>query len=297
MLFILCGVCTTTAAALIHPVTDGQLNLQELTEVPLMAAMFLAMAWQAERRQRAVEVAQRLAHSEHEARERERDFVRDASHEIRSPITLARGHVELLLRSGLDGQSAADAEVALAELDRLSRVSDALLTIARMEQQDELQPSAVDLAESLSRSVRRWSGVARRRWLLDVGTDVVARADPDRLEAAVDALLENAVQHTDEGGLISLCVRADGDLVVVEVGDDGPGVPPEHRERIFERFYRRSTGRNPSGSGLGLSIVQAVAVAHGGDVSVRPGPVGGAVFALRLPVAGPQLPTDLLAVG
>lgn len=287
MLAILSGVCLCTAAVLLKPVTDGQLNVQEMAEVPLMAAMFLAMAWHAERRQRAIEVAQRLADSEHEARERERDFVRDASHEIRSPITLVRGHLELLLRSGLDATSTEDANIALSELDRLSRISDGLLTIARMEQPNGLRLMPVDLAELLSRSIRHWSGAASRRWLLDVGTDVTVRADPDRVEAAVDALLENAVQHTEEGGLIALTLRAEGACAVVGVADDGVGVPPEHWDRIFERFYRRNNERNPSGSGLGLSIVQAIATAHEGEVSVGTGTRGGAAFWMRLPVRGP----------
>lgn len=295
MLAILGGVCLSTAAVLVTPVTDGQLNVQEIAEVPLMAAMFLAMAWHAERRQRAVEVAQRLAESEHEARERERDFVRDASHEIRSPITLVRGHLELLLRSGLDAASTEDANIALSELNRLSRISDGLLTIARMEQPNGLRLVPVDLAEILSRSIRHWSGAASRRWLLDVGTDVGVRADPDRVEAAVDALLENAVQHTEEGGLIALTLRADGDCVVLGVADDGAGVPVEQRDRIFERFYRRNSERNPSGSGLGLSIVQAIAVAHDGQVSVGRGTPGGAAFSVRLPVRGPAEPDPLLA--
>lgn len=294
MFAILGGVCLSTGAVLIQPVTDGQLDLQEMAEVPLMAVMFLAMAWHAHRRQRAVEVAQLLAASEHEARERERDFVRDASHEIRSPITVARGHLELMLRTGLGPSQSEDAMVAMAELDRLSHISDGLLMIARLEQPNGLYLAPVDLAETLSLSVRRWSVVAPRRWLLEVDTDAIVRADAERLGTALDALLENAVQHTEQDSRIALRVRAEGAAhVVLEVADDGPGVAPELRERIFERFYHRGHERNPSGSGLGLSIVQAIAVAHGGEVRAQASPDGGALFALRLPVLGPAEPTRL----
>ena len=296
MFAILAAVCLSTSAVLLQPVTDGQLDLQEMAEVPLMAAMFLAMAWHAQRRQRAVEIAQLLAASEHEARERERDFVRDASHEIRSPITVARGHLELLLRSGLGPSQSEDAAVAMAELDRLSHISDGLLMIARLEQPNGLYLAPVDLAETLSLSVRRWSAVAPRRWLLDVAADVVVRADGERLGAALDALLENAVQHTDENSRITLRLRAQGsEHVVLEVADDGPGIALELRERIFERFYHRGHERNPNGSGLGLSIVQAIAVAHGGDVTVQTSLEGGALFAIRLPVLGPAEPAPLPA--
>lgn len=293
---ILGGVCLSTSAVLFQPVTDGQLDLQEMAEVPLMAAMFLAMAWHAHRRQRAVEVAQLLAASEHEARERERDFVRDASHEIRSPITIARGHLELLLRAGLDPSQSEDATVAMAELDRLSHISDGLLMIARLEQPNGLYLAPLDLAETLAQSVRRWSAVAPRRWLLEVGTDVVVRADGERLGVALDALLENAVQHTQENSRITLRLRALGtEHVVLEVSDDGPGIALELRERIFERFYHRGHERNPNGSGLGLAIVQAIAVAHGGEVTLQTSLEGGAQFAIHLPVLGPPEAAELTA--
>src|SRR5439155_951690 len=112
-------------------VTRGHERLDELTEVPLMAGMFVAMVWHARRRQAALQEVSRLAENEHRMLERERDFLRDASHELRTPVTVARGHADLIREAASDDQIARDAEIVLDELARLSRISERLLLLAR----------------------------------------------------------------------------------------------------------------------------------------------------------------------
>src|SRR5262249_33502356 len=132
----------------------------------------------------------------------------------------------------------------------------------------------------------RWAEVAPRAWRLGSVADVVVDADETWLRAGLDALLENAVQHTADYDRIELGARREGSEVVVTVEDDGHGIPPQALEHIFERFARAdaSRSRRSGGAGLGLSIVAAIARAHGGSCRAGNAPGGGALFELRLPL-------------
>jgi two-component system, OmpR family, sensor kinase len=294
-LLVCTAVCALTAGAFAGPIAAGWIHPDELTEVPLMAAMFLAMVWHAQRRAAAMEEVRRLAESERRLRERERDFVRDASHELRTPITVARGYAELIRAAHEASEAGDDAEQILGELEKLTRISERLLTLARAEQADFLRRAPLDLEDLITRTARRWTVAAERRWQVEVGEDGELLADAERLEAALDALIENAVAATAEGGRILLRagVREDGHAVV-EVVDDGIGIRPEHLDRVFDRFWRvdKDRGRERGGSGLGLAIVRAIVEAHGGSVGVASELGFGSTFSLRLPCC---LPTDALA--
>lgn len=282
---VLVVISVVTGIALLGPVLDGQVNPQELTEVPLMGAMFLAMAWHARRHQAAVEDVRRMAASQQETLDREHEFVRDASHELKTPITVARGHLELVLARVEDPEVAEDTAVALAELDRLAQIADRLLMLARVERPGELRNEELDLSELLGVAARRWSQVCPRRWLVEVGQESSVRGDADRLEAAIDALVENAVQATHEGGLIQLRSRDVPGGTVIDVVDDGVGIPAGSLNRVFDRFWRLPLGTQTqrSGSGLGLSIVKAIAEAHGGSVAVHSEQGRGSTFSILLP--------------
>ena len=214
--------------------------------------------------------------------ERQERFLHDASHELRTPVTIARGHLELLRREQPD---APELEVALDELGRMERIVERLLLLAKSEQQG-FAFEEIDLEAFLSDLFIRWSEVAPRAWRLDVDLAGRLLADPEALRNALDALLENAVKYTDPGDAIELAAHADGaGGVVIEVSDSGSGVPPEALPRIFDRWARADGARTRErgGAGLGLAIVAAVARAHGGRCSVRPLPRGTA-FRLHLPV-------------
>jgi signal transduction histidine kinase len=283
---VLVAVMCSTGVVLTWTVIHEQERIDELTEVPLMAAMFLALVWQANRRQRAVEDARAATEGERRMSERQRAFVRDASHELRTPITIARGHTELI-RQGVrdDDPSAHDVDVVLDELGRLSKLSDRLLTLAAADHPAFLGTDDVPVERLLAETVRRWTPAARRRWSSVVDAPGTVAADRVRLEAALDALIENAVNATTDDGLIALSAREDGSTLILEVADDGLGIAPDDLPQVFEPFSRRERdrARGSGGTGLGLAIVKAIVEAHGGSVDVRSSPLEGTTFTIRLP--------------
>jgi signal transduction histidine kinase len=292
---LLLVVMAVTGAALAWTVVRGNERLDELTEVPLMAAMFVAMVWHAHRRRAAVEETERLAESEHRLLEGQREFVRDASHELRTPITVARGHAELIRDSGVNGQVASDAGVVLDELGRLARLSERLLILTAADDPGFLSRAEIEVEPLVVGLMRRWSPTAERAWRVRVTAEGTVRADRERLETALDALMENAVKATDEGSPILVASRREGHRLVLGVTDEGRGISAEDLPRIFERFYRvdRARSRDTGGTGLGLAIVKHVAENHGGSVSVTSELGAGTTFEVTLPAASaePKRPT------
>ena len=284
-LVVLAVVMVLTSCALAFTVIRGNENLDELAEVPLMAAMFLAMVWHALRRQAATEQAHRLADSEHRLLEAQREFVSDASHELRTPITIARGHVELIRESGLKPQAGKDAEVVLDELGRLSRLSERLLILAAAEHPGFLSLEDADVGSLIAGVERRWQGAAARSWDVRVTDRGSVRLDRERFEIALDAVVENAVKATEEGDPIRIESRRDGGDLIVEVVDDGAGIPGDQLARIFDRFARADPdrARGGGGTGLGLPIARAIARSHGGDLTAESAFGRGSVLRFRLP--------------
>jgi signal transduction histidine kinase len=275
------AVAVVTGIPLVLHAQDGDTGWQETSEIPLMALLFLVMVWHVRRRMAATAEAHRLAESERQARERQRRFVRFASHELRTPITVARGFTELLGAQQQDPAGAEDIAVVLDELDKLESIAARLLALAQADE-DSIHAEEVDLAALLERTAHRWrAGAPDRRWKVECPA-LRVWADPARLEVAVDSAVENAVRHTEEDGTIVLRGLAAGDEVVVEVADDGVGIAAGQLPLVFEQFH--SAGPH-AGTGLGLAIVRAVAEAHRGRVSATNGPDGGAVITLVLPTA------------
>jgi len=274
----LSAVVLVSGVALVAMSERGQVSAAELTEVPLMAAMFVAMVWHARRRQAALEELRRVT-------ERERDFVRDASHELRTPITIARGHAELIRAAAESDQIVADAEIVLDELSRLERVAERLLLLAAVEHPGFLRLSLVDVDALVTETGRRWSASATRAWRVHADAGGLVYADGERLSYALDALIENAVKFTSNGGAIAIRAWKAGDAAMIEVRDDGPGVAPEQSGRIFERF---AGTRGGGGTGLGLPIVKAIVEAHGGSITLHSSVGAGASFRVRLPGFRPQ---------
>jgi two-component system OmpR family sensor kinase len=291
-MLLLLVVMAVTGAALAWTVAHGNERLDELTEVPLMAAMFVAMVWHAHRRRAAIEETNRLAESEHRLLERQREFVRDASHELRTPITVARGHAELIRDAGVDGQVAMDAEVVLDELGRLSSLSERLLILTAAEDPAFLSRMDIEVEPLLVGLMRRWGPTAERTWQVRVGVDGTISADRERLETALDALMENAVEATDEGSRIRVGCRGEGDTLVLEVTDEGSGICAEDLPRIFEPFSKiePDRARLNGGTGLGLSIAKAIVDAHGGSIAVESAEGRGTTIRIRLPGLRPSWP-------
>jgi signal transduction histidine kinase len=275
---VLIVVMVTTGAALLHASVSHHHGFDELSEVPLMAAMFLAMVWHARRRQVAVDALAR-------ASAREREFARDASHELRTPITIARGHAELVRDAVTGFEEERDVEVVLDELDRLAATTARLLAIAAAEQVDALVCRPVDVRQLVLQTLNRWSATAPRDWGCDARATGTLDADPGRLITALDALIENAVAATAAGDPITLNCRPAGSTLHIEVRDGGRGIAPADLERVFERFARvvPPDADAAAGTGLGLAIVKAIAEAHGGYASATSEPGAGAAFVLSLP--------------
>jgi signal transduction histidine kinase len=282
---VLGAVMAATGVALVWTVVQGNRAADEVSEVPLMAAMFVVMAWHAQRRQRAVDSAEQAAVSERKARDRQREFVRDASHELRTPITVARGHAELARATAQDPRTERDMEVILDELDRLSRLSDRLLVLAAADHPDFLARQELQVRPFVQDRARRWAQTAPRAWEAAIGADGSVPADRDRLATAVDALVENAVDATEDGDRIRIGAAAEGAMLVIEVADAGKGIDAQLLPHLFERFWRpqEDRGRGSGGTGLGLAIVRAIAEAHGGTAEVSSSSGEGSVFRLRLP--------------
>jgi two-component system, OmpR family, sensor kinase len=281
---VLGGVAIVTGASILADAFDGLQLWGELFEVPLMSAMFLAMVWHARRRTQALAIVEALADERASLLEQEEQLLHNVSHELRTPVTIARGHLELLDRR-LAGD-VPELTVAFDELARVERIVERVLLLAQAERADWLVRAPIPLVSFLEDVLMRWAGIAPRAWRLGEIVDVTLTADETWLRAALDALLENAVQHTDDYGHIVLSARAEADSVVISVADDGDGIAPTQLDEIFQRFARTdaSRSRRAGGAGLGLAIVAAVARAHGGSCAARSNGDRGAAFDLRLPV-------------
>jgi signal transduction histidine kinase len=281
-LVLLVAVMVLTGVPIASHVVGGAQWVEKIIRVPLMAALFLAVVWHARRRVEAVRIAESRAEELRSMLERQERFLHDASHELRTPVTIARGHLELAAEhSG----TSAEREVALDELARIDAIIGRLLLLASAGQPDFLQTEEVDLEGFLEDIFMRWSEVAPRAWRLGTLAPGRLLVDPDRLRAALDALLENAVKFTRERDAIELRAVPNGPRhIVIEVHDEGCGVREEALERIFDRFGRADAARTRSdgGVGLGLAIVDAIAKRHGGRCTVTSTPRG-SVFALALP--------------
>jgi len=271
-------------------VISGQQDADYLVLVPLVAVMFLVMVWHGRRRLAALE--ERLAALEEVQRvskenlrllEQQRLFLLDASHELGTPITVALGHAELIEQAATD-QVADDARVVVSELGRLRKQAGRMLLLASAGDPGflELAPFALDAL--VMDALERW-GYTPRRWRLGEVTEASVTGDRDRLAAALDALLENAIAHTGPDDQIELSVRLADGQAVFTVSDSGSGIPGDDLERIFDRFSRGhpSRRRKSGGFGLGLPTVQAIAEAHQGSVRVRSTVGAGSTFELLVP--------------
>lgn len=212
----------------------------------------------------------------------QRAFINDASHELRTPITIVRGHLELM---GDDPEERRQT-VALVtdELDRMSRLVDDLLLLAKAERTDFLRVEPIDVRELADELLAKAQALGPRDWRLDSRAGGTIAGDRQRITQALMNLAGNAVEHTLEGDTIEIGTAREACATRLWIADHGPGVSPRDRERVFERFARGSSvARRSDGAGLGLAIVKAIAEAHGGRVSLADTPGGGATFSLTIP--------------
>jgi signal transduction histidine kinase len=263
------GRITRTAAGLGRGEMDGRLGDQtRADEVGELAATFDDMA-------------DRVA----AAMDAQRRLLADVSHQLRTPLTVARGHLEVLQRTGREDPVEVDQTVSLVvdELDHMRRLVERLLLLGAAMEPDFLEPEPIEL-RSLLADVQESSRVlGDRRWLVDDVPELVIVGDPGKLRGALLNLTDNATRATAVGGIVEIGAgRLSDGGVELHVADDGPGIPSAQRLAAMERF-RRPGGADRGSGGLGLSIVKAVAEAHGGTMEIGESCYGGCLVRIVLP--------------
>jgi len=216
----------------------------------------------------------------------QRQFLDDASHELRAPLTVIRGHVELLELEADPEERNATITLITNEIERMSRIVEDLLLLAKADRPDFFTMKPVDIAELTTDVYRKAAVLCTREWQLESTAIAVITADGQRLTQAMMQLAQNACEHTDDSASIRIGSRVEEGLVRLWVHDSGSGVPPADAERIFERFVKGPD--RPDGSGLGLAIVAAIAKAHDGHARVSPDSGVGARFELIIPSQSPK---------
>jgi signal transduction histidine kinase len=263
MIAAMVTVTLVTGLILCHHAAQGRIGWEEIAEVPLMAALFGVMVWHVQRRNQALNEVRRMAGAERRRLEVQQLFLRLASHELRTPITVARGYTELVRKTHQDAATLEDTEIILDELDKLTRITHRVVTLMQMEEPYPLHPTDLDM--ELIRIGRRWGPTADRRWSVhsDIGTRLV---NAERLEAAIDCLIENAVKFTSSGDCITLVGSSNAEGWQVEVIDTGAGMTVD---QIAALLGGRLLGTTDTGTGLGMAIVRSVVTAIDGDINVH----------------------------
>jgi len=276
---------TATAVA----IADGEAELDQRVATPAPGTeageLGIALNQMLERLESAFEARE-------ESQERLRQFVADASHELRTPVTTIRGYAELYRIGGLADDGELDEAMRRTEQEavRMSRLVDDMLTIAKLGAGRPLDMHPVELTRLLDDAAADARATDRSRPIVvEHDSSLVVTGDEDRLRQVIANVVGNALVHTPPGTRIELRARRDGADAVVEIADDGPGMPQEVAARITERFYRADPGRSRhrGGSGLGLSIADAAVAAHGGTIDVESDLGRGTVVRVRIPLASP----------
>jgi len=221
----------------------------------------------------------------------QRDFVSDASHELRSPLTVLRGRIEQLTDHAGDRESvAAEADELMREVRRMERLTDDMLTLAKAERGGLVQRRRVPIDDFVEDLRRDLPLLGPRHYSVESTAHGDLDADPDRLAQVLRNLVTNAVRHTSAEGHIDISVGSDNGAAVFAVSDDGTGIEPDQLGRIFDRFHRTDEGRSRAegGSGLGLAIARAIVEAHGGSIAAESPPGDGATIRFSIPGYNPR---------
>lgn len=288
-------VMVATGMMLLDPAISSQAPYDELIELPMMVILLLVMTRLTNHRKAAMEQLNAVSQHNVALLEQQREFVQNASHELRTPVTVALAHAELAQHAA-PAQISPDVSIVIDELGRMRRLVDDLLKLATVQMGSSTTAPPLALAGFVENAVRRWR-VIPRTWEMPVLEDVRVRIDQHRLEAAVDALFENAVRFTSDGDRIDVTVARDDMSAIITVADSGPGIPEDQRLTVLERFRRGNSsptelhrGNAGGNFGLGLSIVKVVADSAGGGVVIGPSDLGGASVSIHLPALEASAP-------
>lgn len=276
---------------LLRPIIDITETAQKMNEKNLSARINVA-GTQNELRDLAVVINDMLSRIE-AAYNRQKQFVSDASHELRTPIAVIQGYAGLLERWGKDNPDVRDEAIAAiaGETRSMKELVENLLFLARHDKKTlSLSFEPFDSAEMLRELIRETEIIAKDHIIVDGG--IVActlRADRQTVKQAVRVFVENAIKYTQAGGTVSVSSAIQDHLLSITVTDNGRGIKKADLARVFDRFYRADEARNSQmgGHGLGLAIARIIAISHGGKIRVRSQPGQGSAFTLDLPIQGP----------
>lgn len=282
------AITASTGIALVKHAVSQIIGWEECSEIVLMGVLVALLIWHVDRHRLAQRRLNQLRETERVRAHNREVAARFGSHEVRTRLTIAHGFTELIRDASTDELQRSDAEVVLAELNKATALATKLLKFVRFETATSW--TTMDLEALINRTVRRWTITTDRQWT-DFCTVGQFAGDEERLEAAVDCLIENAVKFTVPGDAISVEAHVDGTDVQLSVRDSGVGIPADELHRITEIFQTGASAGSRAGSGLGLAIVSAVAEAHGGSLLVQSQPGSGTCVTLRLPLASAQPPT------
>lgn len=280
-----------TGGILVVRAAGGVIGWEETAEIPLMAILVALSVWHVRRREFAWAELSKMANRDRMHAEQRERLSRLTSHEMRTPLTIAMGYLDLLLDGESDGDRREDLLVVRDELGRLSRAGERLLRMMRLP--DEQRREQVHVGELFDQVASRWSTVADRRWRVDADA-VGCFVSAERLRACLDTLIENAVRHTGNGDAIRLTAFERAGTVYVGVADSGPGFSPELAKAINDQDFRTAhqlSQTSASGrTGLGLGLLHEMVAASAGKVVAGRSAEGGALVLMAMPQTATLIP-------
>jgi len=279
----------TTGAVLVARAATGVIAWQETAEIPLMSLLMVLLVVHVRRRQIALAVVTVMADWEREQADDRERLTRLTSHELRTPLTIARGYLELLLRREDEPEKRRDMAVVDDELERLTRVTERLVRVIRLQGGSEVE--SVDLDALVRQTTDRWAPMADRRWVVEADAGL-HDGSGERMRACLDTLIENALRYTHDGDTVRLFASRDADRIQLGVADSGAGMSDEQIDIINDAAAADADAPRDdlSQTGLGLGLVRGVVTARGGQLLAGAAPEGGAMVVMQFPINGPMGP-------
>ncbi|MEP7033965.1 MAG: HAMP domain-containing sensor histidine kinase [Dermatophilaceae bacterium] len=289
------GMTLATSVPMFMHLAKGTSVWAEAWQIVWTGVLVYLLIWHVNRQRSVQRQLLELGEAERNRAARQELTTRFGSHEIRTRLSVARGFVELMRDSTGEDRTRSDAQLVVGELDKAAALNSGLLTLVQVELQTPARVAffVSDLVETV---FHRWTPTADRAWWRDSSAEVMY-GNPERFEAALDCLVENAVKFTDDGDVIGIEAHVQRGELVLAVSDSGIGIPQEEVGGIFDTFRTGSEARERAGSGLGLSIVAAIVQAQMGTVEVDSLVGSGTCFTIRCPVAGRGRPGGALVAG
>ena len=286
------GLTVATGVPMLMHTTSRSGFWSVLWQIISMDVLVYLLIWHVNRQRDAQRQILKLGEAERSRAAQQELTTRFGSHEIRTRLSVARGFVELIRDSTREERTRSDAQLIVGELDKAAALNSSLLTLVQVGLPTGPSPVRFFLDDLVEGVLHRWTPTAQRAWSCDTSAGMMF-ANPERLEAALDCLVENAVKFTDDGDSIRIEAHVDRGEAVLSVSDSGIGIPHDEVAHVFETFRTGSASPDRAGSGLGLAIVAAIAEALHGSVEVDSVLGSGTRFTIRCPASCvDRLPDD-----